>query len=479
MRWKLNSSAYKRVPSRDAAMDHDLETPVRLADGGGGGPSWRMSLPHVCVATLTSFLFGYHTGVVNEPLESISTDLGFAGNTLAEGLVVSICLGGAFVGCLFSGSIADGIGRRRAFQLSALPMIIGAAISALTNSLEGMLLGRFLVGTGMGLGPPVASLYITEVSPPSVRGTYGSFVQIATCLGIIVSLLIGTPVKDIDRWWRVCFWVAAVPATLQALGMEFCAESPQWLYKCGRTSEAEIQFAKLLGPLHVKSAMAELTRSERGDDGENVKYSELFYGRNFNVVFIGTTLFALQQLSGINSVFYFSSTVFRSVGVPANLANICMGIANLSGSIVAMLLMDKLGRKVLLSGSFLGMAFAMGLQAVGANRHHLGSASMYLSVGGMLLFVLTFSLGAGPVPGLLLPEIFPNKIRAKAMALCMSVHWFVVLATPGTTWSTSSVHNVFLNLCGSSNICAAPCFICDFNMVTESQPGKSVAKVDH
>ncbi|KAG8070504.1 hypothetical protein GUJ93_ZPchr0006g43874 [Zizania palustris] len=232
MQWKFNSSVYKRVPSRDTAMDPDLETPVRTADGGAGGaPSWRMSLPHVCVATLTSFLFGYHTGVVNEPLESISTDLGFAGNTLAEGLVVSICLGGAFVGCLFSGSIADGIGRRRAFQLSALPMIVGAAISALTNSLEGMLLGRFLVGTGMGLGPPIASLYITEVSPPSVRGTYGSFVQIATCLGIIVSLLIGTPVKDIDKWWRVCFWVAVVPATLQALGMEFCAESPQWLYK--------------------------------------------------------------------------------------------------------------------------------------------------------------------------------------------------------------------------------------------------------
>uniref|UniRef100_K3YS46 Major facilitator superfamily (MFS) profile domain-containing protein n=1 Tax=Setaria italica TaxID=4555 RepID=K3YS46_SETIT len=417
MRWKLNSSAYKRVPSREATMEPDVETPMRTTDAGAG-PSWRMSLPHVCVATLTSFLFGYHSGVVNEPLESISADLGFSGNTFAEGLVVSICLGGAFIGCLFSGSVADGIGRRRAFQLSALPMIIGAAIS-----LEGMLLGRFLVGTGMGLGPPVASLYITEVSPPTVRGTYGSFVQIATCLGIIVSLLIGTPVKDIDRWWRVCFWVAAIPATLQALAMEFCAESPQWLYKCGRTIEAEMQFEKLLGPLHVKSAMAELSRSER-DDGESVKYSELFNGRHFNVVFIGSVLFALQQLSGINSVFYFSSTVFRGVGVPSNFANICMGISNLAGSIIAMVLMDKLGRKMLLSGSFLGMAFSMGLQAIGANRH-LGSTSVYLSVGGILLFVLSFSLGAGPVPGLLLPEIFPNKIRAKAVALCMSVHWIV------------------------------------------------------
>ncbi|KAM0832759.1 hypothetical protein ACQ4PT_064704 [Festuca glaucescens] len=154
---------------------------------------------------------------------------------------------------------------------------------------------------------------------------------------------------------------------------------------CGRTNEAEIQFEKLLGPLHVKSAMAELSRSERGDDGESVKYSELFYGRHFNVVFIGTTLFALQQLSGINSVFYFSSTVFRSVGVPSSLVNICMGIANLSGSVVAMLLMDRLGRKVLLAGSFFGMAFTMGLQAIGANRHHLGSASVYFSVGGILL----------------------------------------------------------------------------------------------
>uniref|UniRef100_A0A453T6G1 Major facilitator superfamily (MFS) profile domain-containing protein n=1 Tax=Aegilops tauschii subsp. strangulata TaxID=200361 RepID=A0A453T6G1_AEGTS len=261
-------------------------------------------------------------------------------------------------------------------------MIVGAALSALTNSLEGMLFGRLLVGAGMGLGPPVASLYITEVSPPSVRGMYGSFVQIATCLGILFSLLVGTPVKDIDRWWRVCFWVSAVPAVLQAIAMEFCVESPQWLYKCGRTNEAEMQFEKLLGPLHVKSAMAELSRSERGDDGESVKFSELFYGRHFNVVFIGTTLFALQQLSGINSVFYFSSTVFRSVGVPSSLANICMGIANLlgepikavcsstallysvadlillcslPGSIIAMLLMDKLGRKMLLVGSFFFM----------------------------------------------------------------------------------------------------------------------------
>ncbi|CAL9179109.1 probable plastidic glucose transporter 2 isoform X1 [Musa acuminata AAA Group] len=426
----LNSTVYKRMPSRDLADDLDRGDDasaalVSVVDQNSGNPSWKLSLPHVCVATISSFLFGYHLGVVNEPLESISMDLGFAGNTLAEGFVVSMCLGGALIGCLFSGWISDGIGRRRAFQLTALPMILGAFLSASSRSLEGMLFGRFLVGTGMGLGPTVASLYVTEVSPPMVRGTYGSFIQIATCLGLIAALFIGIPVKEVVGWWRVCFWVSAVPAALLALCMEFCAESPHWLYKRGRIGEAEVEFERLLGGSHVKSAMAELSRSDRGDDSESIKYSELFYGRHFRVVFIGTMLFALQQLSGINAVFYFSSAVFRSAGVPSEIANVCVGFANLSGSIIAMLLMDKLGRKILLLGSFLGMAASMGLQVVATTLHHQDSWHVYLSVGGMLLFVLAFALGAGPVPGLLLPEIFPNKIRAKAMALCMSVHWVV------------------------------------------------------
>ncbi|XP_041006315.1 probable plastidic glucose transporter 2 isoform X1 [Juglans microcarpa x Juglans regia] len=422
-------SMYKRLLSRDSANTVDMdENSVPLQNSMSpetSSPSWRLSLPHVVVATISSFLFGYHTGVVNEPLESISVDLGFSGNTLAEGLVVSTCLGGAFVGSLLSGWVADGVGRRRAFQLCALPMIIGASISAMTKNLEGMLLGRLLVGTGMGLGPPVASLYVTEVSPAFVRGTYGSFIQIATCLGLIGALFIGIPVKEIVGWWRICFWISTIPAAILLVAMVFCAESPPWLYKRGRTEEAEAAFEKLLGGSHVQLALAELSKSDRGDDTDTVKISELLYGRHFRVVVIGSTLFALQQLSGINAVFYFSSTVFKSAGVPSTLANCFIGIANLTGSIIAMALMDKLGRKVLLLWSFFGMAISMALQAVAASSYIPGSGELYLSVGGMLLFVFTFALGAGPVPGLLLPEIFPSRIRAKAMAVCMSVHWVI------------------------------------------------------
>ncbi|XP_020891111.1 probable plastidic glucose transporter 3 isoform X4 [Arabidopsis lyrata subsp. lyrata] len=348
----------KRVPSKDflSALDK-AETAVRLPTGTGkenGNPSWKRSLPHVLVASLTSLLFGYHLGVVNETLESISIDLGFSGNTIAEGLVVSTCLGGAFIGSLFSGLVADGVGRRRAFQLSALPMIVGASVSASTESLEGMLLGRFLVGIGMGIGPSVTALYVTEVSPAYVRGTYGSSTQIATCIGLLGSLFAGIPAKDNLGWWRICFWISTVPAAMLAVFMELCVESPQWLFKRGRAAEAEAVFEKLLGGSYVKASMAELMKSDRGDDADSAKLSELLFGRSFRVVFIGSTLFALQQLSGINAVFYFSSTVFKKAGVPSASANICVGVCNLLGSTVAVVLMDKLGRKVLLIGSFAG-----------------------------------------------------------------------------------------------------------------------------
>ncbi|MBA0812301.1 hypothetical protein Gohar_026280, partial [Gossypium harknessii] len=198
------------------------------------------------------------------------------------------------------------------------------------------------------------------------------------------------------------------------------------LYKLlqrGRAADAEAEFEKLLGGPYVKSAMAELSKSDRGDEADTFKFSELLYGHHRKVVFIGSTLFALQQLSGINAVFYFSSTVFETAGVPSESANMCVGIANLLGSFVAMILMDRLGRKVLLIGSFSGMVVAMFLQITSATSLVSRSSGVYLSVGGMLLSVLTFAIGAGPVPSILLSEMFPGRVRANAVSVCMAFHW--------------------------------------------------------
>ncbi|KAL0410643.1 UNVERIFIED_CONTAM: putative plastidic glucose transporter 2 [Sesamum latifolium] len=423
-------SVHKRamVP-RAYISSSDIEDNADLLKSSLGrdaaSPTWKLSLPHVLVATIVPFLFGYHLGVVNEPLETF--DLGFHGNTLQEGFVVSTCLAGAFVGCLFSGWIADEVGRRRAFQLCALPMVMGASICATAKSLTGMLLGRFLVGTGLGVGPPVASLYVTEISPAHVRGTYGSFIQIASCFGLMGALLIGIPVRSIFGWWRICFWISTIPASMLAVLMVFCAESPQWLYKQGRSVEAEAVLEKLLGGSQAKAAILELSNTDRGDEANTIKLMELLCGRHSRVVFIGSTLFALQQLSGINAVFCFSSTVFRHAGVFSDLANISVGIANFIGSTIALALMDKLGRKALLLCSFFGMAVSTALQVLATALSASNPTAFHVSVGGMLLFVLMYAVGAGPVPGLLLPEIFPSRIRAKAMAVSMAVHWYSYL----------------------------------------------------
>ncbi|KAH9300453.1 hypothetical protein KI387_012036, partial [Taxus chinensis] len=423
---------YKRVPSREPIDPRNQEVALPAysqmqmemdQEIVNSNPSWKLSLPHVCVAIIGSFLFGYHLAVVNAPLEYIAFDLGFSGNPLAEGLLVSMCLVGAFFGCAISGWIADGIGRRRAFQVSAVPMIIGALFSAMSPNSHAMFIGRLIAGFGMGITGPVISLYVTEVSPAHVRGTYGSLSQIATCLGILGAMFIGIPAKSIPGWWRTCFWISAIPAALLALGMVFCAESPQWLVKKSRWAEAEYEYERLWGAANVKFAMAEISRLDKGEDTEDIRFMDLLNKRHWKVVSTGSAIFIFQQLSGINAVFYFSSTIFKSAGIHPNLANVCVGIANLSASVIASFLMDKLGRKMLLLWSFFGMGVAMAVQAAAASLTGSSYGRILLSIGGTLFFVFMFALGAGPVPALLLPEIFNSRIRAKAMAVCMCVHW--------------------------------------------------------
>lgn len=199
--------AYKRLPSRERSlteihverMNTDsgavyLEAPLL---SGSSGPGWRLSFPHMVTAILAAVLFGYHMGVVNAPLQHIGKDLLFAGHTILEGFVVSVSLASAFMGCALSGTIADAVGRRRAFQISCIPMIFGAIISAVSTHVGAMILGRFIVGLGLGLSGPVTAMYVSEISPTSVRGTYGSFIQIATCIGILASLVAGLPAHSI------------------------------------------------------------------------------------------------------------------------------------------------------------------------------------------------------------------------------------------------------------------------------------------
>lgn len=174
----------------------NLSTREKRSSRGEIDLGWLPAFPHVLIASMSNLLFGYHIGVMIGPILSIARELGFEGNSFLEGLVVSIFIAGAFIGSISSGVLVDRFGFRRTLQMDTTPLILGAILSAQAHTLEEMLLGRFLVGLGIGVNTVLVPIYISEVSPTKYRGTLGTFCQIGTCLGIILSLFLGIPAED-------------------------------------------------------------------------------------------------------------------------------------------------------------------------------------------------------------------------------------------------------------------------------------------
>ncbi|BFI24319.1 hypothetical protein MPTK2_1g10400 [Marchantia polymorpha subsp. ruderalis] len=401
------SKATKQPPSR--ISDWDL--------------SWLPVLPHVVTAAMANFLFGYHIGIINGPLVSIAKELKFEGNTLLEGFVVSIFIVGAFVGSISGGVLSDAVGRRRTFQICAIPLVLGAALSASAGSVDAVILGRLLVGIGIGVNTALVPLYISEIAPTKYRGALGSLCQIGTCTGLIAALIFGIPAETDPHWWRTMFWVATLPGLLLIVGMQYAVESPRWLGNVGKWDDASSTIEKLWGKENVEEAIKEL-RNANINKEEEASWSELLTKRYFKVASIGGALFALQQFAGINGVLYFSSSNFQDAGITNSIAaSAAVGFSNLAGAFVASSLMDSQGRRKLLMGSYTGMALSIALMVSALNIPMEEQLSHTFSVVGNLTYVFTFALGAGPVTALIIPEMCSTRIRAKALAVSLCVHW--------------------------------------------------------
>lgn len=207
IRFRKGSQVFDTEDDQADSQEGASEGSQEVGAGQEGGEreegwdlSWLPSLPHVATAAMANFLFGYHIGIINGPLDAIARELNFEGDTLAKGFVVSIFIVGAFVGCISGGVLSDVIGRRRTFQICAIPLVIGAALSANANSVEAMVLGRLLVGVGIGVNTALVPLYISEIAPTKFRGALGSGSQIGICTGIIMALLLGIPSETDPHW---------------------------------------------------------------------------------------------------------------------------------------------------------------------------------------------------------------------------------------------------------------------------------------
>uniref|UniRef100_A0A803M4B5 Major facilitator superfamily (MFS) profile domain-containing protein n=1 Tax=Chenopodium quinoa TaxID=63459 RepID=A0A803M4B5_CHEQI len=437
-----SSAKYRSVKAQAASGDIEDATPVKYQ-----GKSSASVLPYVGVACLGAILFGYHLGYDYY-------DLLLSFITGETRWVVSILLAGATVGSFTGGSLADQFGRTRTFQLDAIPLAIGAYLCATAQSVQIMMIGRLLCGIGIGISSALVPLYISEISPTDIRGALGSVNQLFICIGILAALVAGLPLAGNPLWWRTMFGIATVPSVLLALGMGFCPESPRWLFQQGKIAEAQKAVAALYGKERVPEVINDLRTSVQGSSEPEAGWFDLFSSRYRKVVSVGAALFLFQQMAGINAVVYYSTSVFRSAGIASDVAaSALVGAANVFGTAIASSLMDRQGRKSLLMTSFSGMAASMLLLSLSFTWKALAPYSGTLAVVGTVLYVLSFSLGAGPVPALLLPEIFASRIRAKAVALSLGMHWasnFVIglyFLSVVTKFGISKVYLAFASVC--------------------------------
>lgn len=401
------------------------------------------------VAAMGGLLFGFDTGVISGALLFIKQDFGL--NALQQETVVSAVLVGAMLGAFFSGQITDRLGRKKVVLGTAVIFIAGTVWAAMASGVSGLATGRFILGIAIGVASFCVPLYISEVSPPAMRGALVSLNQLMITIGILVSYFVDDACAHLGLSWRAMFLCGIVPALALLTGMLFLPETPRWLLSKGRDEQARAVLDRLLPPDEAHAELGQIRQALAESDGEG-SLSELLKPWLRPALIIGVGIMFIQQATGINTVIYYAPTIFQMAGftsdVSAITATVSVGIINVLFTVVSIRLVDRLGRKPLLSVGLLGMAFS--LAALGGAfffEEQLGALLKWIAVGSMLTYIACFAVSLGPIAWLLISEIYPTNIRGKAMSLATLSNWgfnFVVAMTflsiteglgkPGAFW---------------------------------------------
>jgi sugar porter (SP) family MFS transporter len=401
-------------------------------------------------AALGGFLFGFDTAVINGAVDAIRG--GFGLDAAQIGLAVSCALLGSAVGAWYAGPLADRFGRVRSMQVAAVLLAASALGSGLAAEVWQLVVWRIVGGVGVGVASVIAPAYIAEVSPAHVRGRFGSMQQLAIVLGIFVALLsdawlagaAGGAAKHL--WlgmeaWRWMFMVAAVPALIYGTLVLGVPESPRYLVAKGRLVEARTVLQRVLdlrSDIALDRKVADIAQSLHSEYRPTLRDLRGRCAGLLPVVWIGILLSVFQQFVGINVIFYYSSTLWHSVGFSeADSFSITVGtsVVNVLVTLVAIALVDRIGRKPLLIIGSVGMTLTLGLMALCfAHASGSGSAPSLPAPWGMAAlvaanaYVVFFGLSWGPMVWVLLGEMFPNRIRAIALAVAASAQWLANFA---------------------------------------------------
>ncbi len=384
------------------------------------------------IAGLGGLLFGYDTGVIASALLFITPDFGLS--SFQSGLVVAAVPIGAVGGALFSGRLSDRYGRRLMILLSSIIFAVGALVSAAAGGTELLVIARLVVGVAIGLASATAPVYISEVAPPDIRGRLVTFFQLSVTIGILVAYIVGL-VFEPSEGWRWMLGLGAVPALILGIGMLRMPQSPRWLVMVGEDYKARAVLEKIResDPAKIDAEMAEISDSLISEPGG---WRDLMQPVVKAALVVGVGLAILQQVSGINTVIYYAPTIIQFTGVDSDssaiLAAVGVGIVNVGMTIVAIRLLDRLGRRPLL----LGGSLVMGLSLTALALVFLGGAGSdvdsFIAVGALMLYVAAFAISLGPIFWLLNAEIYDLRVRSKAAAVGTMANWtfnFIVSLT--------------------------------------------------
>lgn len=379
------------------------------------------------VSAMGGLLFGYDWVVIGGAKIFYEQYFDIAGEPSMQGLAMSIALAGCLVGAMTAGLLADRLGRKPLLVMSALIFTFTAYGTGAFDQFRYFLVVRFLGGIAIGLASGLSPMYIAEVAPTSIRGKLVSLNQLTIVIGILAAQIVNwqlvsdDPVWNKEMAWRWMFWAAAFPALAFLLLALFIPESPRWLAMKGRTDDAYATLAKIGGGDYANNelrAFEENAAKEEEQGGMRLLLSKPFR----RVLIIGIIVAMFQQWCGTNVIFNYAQEVFQSAGydVDNTFINIVVtGIANLIFTFVAIYTVDRLGRRALMligAGGLAGIYFTLGL------CYYLHMSGIVM-VGLVVLAIACYAMSLGPVTWVLLSEIFPNRIRAVAVATGTFALW--------------------------------------------------------
>ena len=386
------------------------------------------------VAAIGGFLFGYDWVVIGGAKPFYEAYFGIADAPLMQGWVMGSAIIGCIVGVVISGSFSDRFGRKPLMLAASVIFLLSAIGTGMAETLFTLFTYRLVGGVGIGIASALAPMYIAEIVPARSRGVYVSINQLTIVLGILmaqlVNWLIAEPVAAgidlLHSWnvvagWRWMFWACAVPALLYMILLMFIPESPRWLILQGKYDRAEGIFSRIGGTAYAAQTIRTAPQTAAAGE-ERIAWRYFFTPPVRKVLLIGIVIAAFQQWCGINVIFNYAQEVFEAAGYGVSdiLFNIVItGATNVVFTVVGMYAVDRIGRRTLMVGGSLGLTCIYAVMGICYYYQVSGVFVLALVVAAIACYAMTLA----PVTWVVLSEIFPNRIRGRAMAIATFSLW--------------------------------------------------------